>query len=164
MPAMGSTIGQSYEAISGCLALGLKTAGIIAEAHGLSIDYQRSGRNNRLPCFLAPNRSELMVKGKKLVGSAQKRTAHAVLQHGSIPIDGRFRRLTEFMAIPPDERTRLKALLGAKCICAQEIIQHIAANDLADCLIRGFKEILTFPTFEEPWGTEELSMIELEKI
>lgn len=39
-------------------------------------------------CFAAPAGGELLVHGKKLVGSAQVRRREAFLQHGSILLDG----------------------------------------------------------------------------
>ena len=38
------------------------------------------------PCFLSPSRYELMVDGRKIVGSAQRRVRRSFLQHGSMPI------------------------------------------------------------------------------
>ena len=44
--------------------------------------------DRRGPCFAAPAGGEIMVGGKKLVGSAQVRRGKAFLQHGSILLDG----------------------------------------------------------------------------
>jgi len=38
------------------------------------------------PCFSFPTPNEIEVRGKKIVGSAQKRDKTALLQHGSIPM------------------------------------------------------------------------------
>jgi lipoate-protein ligase A len=38
------------------------------------------------PCFLSPSRYELMVEGRKIAGSAQRRVRRSFLQHGSMPI------------------------------------------------------------------------------
>src|SRR5207244_10788664 len=38
------------------------------------------------PFFLSPSRYELMVDGRKIVGSAQRRVRRSFLQHGSMPI------------------------------------------------------------------------------
>ena len=54
-----------------------------ADSQDSSMVFDQTKRDIKLPCFLAPNRDEIMIKGKKLIGSAQKRTAGAVLQHGS---------------------------------------------------------------------------------
>ena len=39
-----------------------------------------------LPCFSYPARDEIEIEGKKIVGSAQKRTGAKFIQHGSIPL------------------------------------------------------------------------------
>ncbi|HOJ53715.1 MAG: biotin/lipoate A/B protein ligase family protein [Phycisphaerae bacterium] len=41
-------------------------------------------------CFSAHSRFDLLVDGRKLMGSAQRRTATAVLQHGSLILQTRF--------------------------------------------------------------------------
>ena len=41
-----------------------------------------------LPCFAAAAAGEVMVRDRKLVGSAQRCVAHVILQHGSILLDG----------------------------------------------------------------------------
>jgi lipoate-protein ligase A len=113
----------------------------------------------KLPCFLSPNRGEIMAAGKKLVGSAQKRTAAAVLQHGSIPLDASFRRLPEFLSLSQEERTRQRMLLEIKCICVNEINPAVDYEKLSACLIKGFTEILKFSAFEKPWNEKELKEI-----
>jgi lipoate-protein ligase A len=39
-----------------------------------------------MPCFSYPARDEVEVNGRKIIGSAQKRTGPRFLQHGSIPL------------------------------------------------------------------------------
>ena len=41
------------------------------------------------PCFSGPARDEIEMKGKKIIGSAQKRTGNKFIQHGSIPLEKR---------------------------------------------------------------------------
>ncbi len=42
------------------------------------------GESQGSPCLVSTSRHEVSVKGRKIVGSAQRRTASAFLQHGSI--------------------------------------------------------------------------------
>jgi lipoate-protein ligase A len=54
---------------------------------GVAVDVAPAGRAIRptgAPCFAEPSAGELVVEGRKLVGSAQLRERGAVLQHGSI--------------------------------------------------------------------------------
>ena len=156
---LGRTINESYSVISRCLLRGLEIAGIPGESHYSAAEYSATKREIKLPCFLSPNRSEIMATGKKLAGSAQKRTAKAVLQHGSIPLDGSFRRLPEFLAISQEERTRQRLLLEKRCICVSEINPAIGYKKLSACLIKGFTEMLRFSVFEKQWDEKELEEI-----
>ena len=38
-------------------------------------------------CFSAPSQYELVIEGRKVAGSAQKRHGQVFLQHGSIPVE-----------------------------------------------------------------------------
>lgn len=72
----------TYRIISECIAAGLARVGI--EAH--------LSRDGRVPdieglgayCFSIPSQYELLVKGRKICGSAQMRSKGVFLQHGSI--------------------------------------------------------------------------------
>ena len=157
--SMGSTIHESYSIISRCLMHGLHLAGVDGEMHDSPAEYAATKRNMQLPCFLSPNRNEIMVGGRKLVGSAQKRTAAAVLQHGSIPLGDSFRRLPEFLLLEESDRQRQKELLEKKCVCINDIDKTITKDKLTDYLIRGFSETLSYSVLEKPWDDEELKEI-----
>jgi lipoyl(octanoyl) transferase len=147
----GQTIHESYEVISGCLMAGLEHAGIRCESHGSSVEYAATRREIKLPCFLSPNRNEIMVNGKKLIGSAQKRTDRAVLQHGSLPIDGSFRRLPEFCRIEKAIRAAQIKSLAEKCACVREIDPGIEVQSLITHLITGFAATLGYETRISSW-------------
>jgi lipoate-protein ligase A len=159
---LGRTINESYSVVSRCLRRGLELAGIPCTSHDSAAEYAATRREIKLPCFLSPNRNEIMARGKKLVGSAQKRTAAAVLQHGSIPLDGSFRRLPEFLAVSPDERTRQRLLLEKKCACVKEINPTVDYEKLSACLILGFTETLKCSSIEKPW--DEMALKEIREL
>ncbi len=79
----------TYKVIAAGLLAGLANLGIDAEM------VSRGGRHAALvnktdkdpSCFASPSWYEIVVHGKKIVGSAQRRLSHAFLQHGSILID-----------------------------------------------------------------------------
>jgi lipoate-protein ligase A len=156
---MGRSVAQTYELISSCLIAGLVKSGIRCEPHHTPIDSKAARREVKLPCFLAPNRREIMVAGRKLVGSAQKRTAHAVLQHGSIPFSSRFRDLPRYEPIAAELRTEHVRLLHAKCACIREVLPSSARERIRDNLKRGFAEVLHLDVAEEPWTAAELASI-----
>lgn len=51
-------------------------------------------------CFEVPSSYEITVAGKKLLGSAQVRRKGAVLQHGTLPLQGDIGRICEVLAFP----------------------------------------------------------------
>ncbi|HRQ79414.1 MAG TPA: lipoate--protein ligase family protein [Gemmatimonadaceae bacterium] len=80
-PAHESSLRASYAAINAILLDALRRLGVPAS------EAERRGRPlapDGAACFAEPNVGELVVDGRKLVGSAQRRDEHAYLQHGSI--------------------------------------------------------------------------------
>lgn len=135
---MGSSIAQSYRVIADCLIDGFSRAGIVCSAHDSKLDSALVRREGKLPCFLAPNRDEIMSGGRKLVGSAQRRTAEGVVQHGSIPMTPAFRRLPEYLALSMEQRESYRRLLERKCTCAAELRPGLETTELARCIAEAF--------------------------
>lgn len=63
------------------------------------------------PCFASTARHEVVLGGGKLVGSAQRRTAGAILQQGSVLLGPGHLRLADFLAMPPEPRERVREAL-----------------------------------------------------
>src|SRR5581483_5152457 len=66
-------------------------------------------------CFAAPSAGELVVAGRKLVASAQRREAGALLQHGSILLEDRQGTLPSLAVEPmpgPAPAATLRSALG----------------------------------------------------
>ena len=101
-----------------------------------------------------------MVIGKKLIGSAQKRIANAVLQHGSIPITDAYRRLPDYLLLSDEQKKIQKELLVKKSTCLKEIDPKIKLPETRQALIKGFVESLPFESIEKPWTDEEIEKIE----
>ena len=77
-------LADSYKLISQALMLGLANMGLNPS---LAADPPSAYVRGNLPCFSYPARNEIEVKGKKIVGSAQKRIGTHFIQHGSIPLE-----------------------------------------------------------------------------
>jgi len=78
---------NAYCAIHTRLAAALRSMGVDATL----APSRPTGRPSDGPtsCFAIPVGGEILVNGRKLVGSAQARREHAFLQHGSILLDGK---------------------------------------------------------------------------
>jgi len=87
VPPLDGSLADAYRGIHEALAEGVRTLG--AEA---SLAPRRPGRaprpTDRRACFAASVPWEIQVDGRKLLGSAQRRSRLALLQHGSLPLAG----------------------------------------------------------------------------
>jgi lipoate-protein ligase A len=63
------------------------------------------------PCFASTARYELVVGEGKLVGSAQRRTARAYLQQGSILLGDGHLRIADYLSLAADARERVRGVL-----------------------------------------------------
>jgi len=152
---MGSGITQTYRLLTKCLIDGLAGASVKCTTHDSDTELKNVKREVKLPCFLAPNRDEIMVNGKKLVGSAQKRSADAVLQHGSIPITDDYRRLPEYLQIDISEKIKQTELLKSKSCYINELTSGVSFDSLTKCLMNGFASVLPFEFEVTPWTSLE---------
>jgi lipoate-protein ligase A len=157
--SMGKNVMETYSIISKCLMAGLENAGIKCNSIDSFSNLREARREIKLPCFLAPNRREIMANGKKLIGSAQKRIADAVLQHGSIPITDAYRRLPNYLQLSETQRKIQKELLAQKSICLKEIDPVLKLPNMRKALIKGFTTSLPFEAIEKPWTDEEIEKI-----
>ncbi len=78
------TLRDSYHLISRALLKGLERMGVSARLAETSPPAYIKGT---MPCFAFPARDEIEIGGRKIVGSAQKRTGPLFLQHGSILLE-----------------------------------------------------------------------------
>ncbi len=87
---------ESYRRINGILLAAIAKLGVkVAESVGSA-----ARRPGGAACFAEPAKGELVVDGRKLVGSAQLRERGALLQHGSILIDDDQPRIAELASLP----------------------------------------------------------------
>jgi lipoate-protein ligase A len=91
--------GTAYRRINLLLINALERLGVPASPAERA---RHASRPSGAPCFAEPSAGELLVAGRKLVGSAQWRQEGALLQHGSILVDDDQSRIAELMRVPPE--------------------------------------------------------------
>ena len=110
--AAAGTLGDAYERINRLLLAGLRGLGVDCAPAGAA---GRASPPTVAPCFEHPAPGELVHGGRKLVGSAQWRDDGALLQHGSILLDGDQSLVASLLAAPvppPPPPATLAAALG----------------------------------------------------
>ncbi len=123
---------ESYVLINRLLVDGLRSLGLDVAMAVSRVEPMQPGA---IPCFDHPSSGELVAGGRKLVGSAQWRSEHALLQHGSILIDDDQIFLTEYLKqpqSPPPPAATLRDLLGVApslSAVADAIFSAVKADD-----------------------------------
>jgi len=140
------TVTESYRRISQALTLGLRKMGLDPELAGPPPDDYKQGA---LPCFSYPGRDELQVAGRKIVGSAQKRTGNKFLQHGSIPLEHNEALLRSVTRLPEEgERMRMTSL-------SELLGRPVSFEWAVERLLEGFVEFLGVQFERQSFTPEE---------
>lgn len=126
-PLFGSSLHDAYMTINRALLRFLAGLGIDADVSpGESREAAKS-----LVCFRSAGRHEIRVRGRKLVGSAQRRLRGVFLQHGSILAGPEHRRLVDYLDLDPSARALQAAELRAGTTDLQEQLgRTLAPSDL----------------------------------
>jgi lipoate-protein ligase A len=91
-------------------------------------------------CFNSAIKNEINYKGKKLVGSAQRKFGDIVLQHGSILIGNHHKNIVNYLNITGVERVKMIREIEEKTICINDIIHgKVTYNEAAEAVFNGFK-------------------------
>jgi lipoate-protein ligase A len=112
----------------------------------------RTGSGNRVEfCFSGNEEYDIIIKGMKIGGNAQRRIGSVIFQHGSIPLRIDADGMRAFFNTVIDERnfTTLDAVSGT---CNR-------AEYVADTLIRAFTETTGYSLVEEEIGAAEQETI-----
>ena len=138
----GAAIADAYRTIAECLAAGLRRLGVAVDVERTRRAVERSrGRQATSPCFSSVARWELKYRGRKLVGSAQRRLRQGMLQHGSILLGRAHERLPQLLRIDQAQCREWTAALQMSSIdlgrCAQ-----VQRDELVRCLVWGFGQRL----------------------
>lgn len=91
-------------------------------------------------CFAVPAKSEIKFRSKKLVGSAQKKMKHSLLQHGSILCGDYHLKIVDFLNIPQETISLYKNELTHKTTDLASILgEAVDYNKLQECIEIGFR-------------------------
>ncbi|HCL31897.1 MAG TPA: lipoate--protein ligase family protein [Candidatus Latescibacteria bacterium] len=132
---------ESSRILGECLADGLRRFGVDAKIErGSSPAHGRSGA-----CFASTARWELTCGGRKLVGSAQRRTRGALLQHGSILVGAEHLQLADLL---PESSPAESPLMLASTHLAECVAGAVDTDALASCLAQAFADRLDLSTQE----------------
>ena len=138
--AMFGGLREAYHAIHARLAAALHALGADA---ALASDRETADPPDRPgPCFARSVGGEILVGGRKLVGSAQARRGAAFLQHGSILLEGSQEVITGVSREP-------RAASGATTLSA-ELGRRVTWDEVADAVVRAWGDDCASPNLHQP--------------
>ncbi len=124
---------EVYRFIAGLLLAGLEAAGIRARSNSA-----RQGSARNPDCFRSTGQYEIAdERERKLIGSAQVLDRRAALQHGAIPLDGSYRRISRYLRASTEEEHDLPASLG------EELGRAVSFAEAQEAFARGAAQWLS---------------------
>jgi lipoate-protein ligase A len=92
-------------------------------------------------CFNSQVKYEINFKGKKLVGSAQRKFGDVVLQHGSVLTGSHHKNIVNYLNLTGAERIKMKREIDLKTTCINEILNRETRHEeVSGAVFKGFKE------------------------
>ncbi|OEF98771.1 hypothetical protein BHF68_01720 [Desulfuribacillus alkaliarsenatis] len=139
-PNIPKGVTESYRYLSQGLLKTLELLEIDAELAKNSCNL----REHSAACYDTPSWYELLVAGKKLIGSAQVRKQGAILQHGSIPFELDIDLLFSILKFKNElVRERMKQRFKAKATALVDINKKgYNIKDLQSAIVKGFNETI----------------------
>ena len=124
-PIVAGSLLESYNHIAGALLAAVQDLGLPVE---IKEDRVESNGTPNPVCFEVPSTYEITVNGKKLIGSAQARKRHGVLQHGTLPLHGDLTRITQVLVFA-DEAARDEA--AQKLLARATTVESVTGQGMA---------------------------------
>jgi len=155
-PLVAGSLLESYNRIARGLLKALEILGLPVE-----INAPTPGLNTNATgpvCFEMPSAYEITFQGKKLIGSAQARRKHGVLQHGSFPLYGDLGRIIQVLRFSGEEERKeaLERLMyratNAETVSGKKLDWEFVAKEF----VEAFSSELDLRLMEDDLSTKEL--------
>ncbi|MFH1011290.1 MAG: lipoate--protein ligase family protein [bacterium] len=145
--------GSTLEHVGNALVRGLRALGVPAQLAQRS--HPLENLPNRTSCFIRASRWEVCVRGRKIVGSAQRLLNGALLQHGSILCGPGHLHLASLLRLPSQEvrRELLARLRATATSVTEELGSALDMCELRNKMAEAFTE-----EFASLSGTRELQL------
>lgn len=131
--------------------------GLLAAFASLGIEARLGSEKPSAPipasCFAVAAPGDITCRGRKFVGSAQKRLGASLLQHGSILLRSQEKILAEIFA--GKEKGESQALLE-KVTCLDDMLERrMELEEISEALVSGFKTALNVEFHPDKLSCEE---------
>ena len=144
-PIFFHSLSEIYDLINRGLLRGIRQLGVPAGLEKRSLNIRNHYKSKlSTSCFSAAAKFEIIVQGKKMVGSAQRRLASGVLQHGSILLGrGHFALPDYFKGISIKEKEEMERILQEKQISMKDVLKRdVSFEEAVSAIKKGMAEFL----------------------
>ena len=147
VPALAGGVLASYRELSRGLLAGLERLGLHPDPPAYAA-LSAADRSNPV-CFEVPSAYEITVGGRKLMGSSQLRRRGAVLQHGSLPLEGDITRVVRALRHADiTEGHRAAERLTRHAVTVRDLVgRSVPWEEAARALQVGFAQTLGWDFF-----------------
>lgn len=151
--AMFGSLREAYRAIHERLAAALRSLGVDATLNLYRPPPLSTALHRPASCFATPVGGEILVAGRKLVGSAQVRKRSAFLQHGSILLDGS----QEIVSVV----SRQSSVIGRETTLSAVLGRHVTFEEVADAIVAVWDADVASPSLHQPPPTSRSVLSDL---
>ena len=161
LPDAGSSIMDSYRVLGSALVNGLCRLGVAAEL----VDRQAKTRGGdpaslmaagNPACFAAKARCDLMVAGRKIIGSAQQRKDGIILQQNSLPLTVNYPVWEEVFYRSDWQDVMRNGMVDLWTAAGREVLE----GEVVDALCAGFSSVLGVEFENSTFNDDELQRAE----
>ena len=145
-PLLAGGVLASYQRLSEGLLHALRQLGLGTELRSNANPVPSASLSSPI-CFEVPSPFELTWSGRKLLGSAQLRRSGAVLQHGSLPLEGDLGRICSVLHLP-DREAAMRSVRRAAATLEQALGGKTSWETAAEAVAEGFREALQLDLIE----------------
>lgn len=151
-----ATQALSYREISQAVARALSASGFgVSLDRGYPVERPQAMRA-MTPCFASTARSEVVFGDRKVVGSAQRRTRGAFLQHGSILVSRRHREIVDCLKLDAEKRAGYLDILDRNSVSLDIALERpVHWRELAAGFPAALADALAIDARPGRLGTEE---------
>lgn len=144
---LSSSVSAAYKQICRGLQLGFEKLGVTLDLGHSDASYRKLH-----DCFGAISGSDLHYQGKKMIGSAQVRRRHGVLQHGSILLKQDQALMPQLLQLEPSPADRHANLF--------DVIGDVNLEQIQTSLKQGFEEAFGVQLIESEFLAYERQLVE----
>ena len=136
----GRSVMETYAFISKGLVTALHFLGVDAEISPGDVNFSELYKPEAATsCFASTSRYEVHYRGKKIVGSAQRRYGPVLLQHGSLLLGTQHRQLAQYM-VSPRKREIIQTVLQHRTIEVETILgRPVFFREVVEAVRKGFE-------------------------